>query len=233
LSPHAVAKSTYRLILVAGLALTAGASGGEPWDKLPEQWNLAEVNRILQDSPWSPAKSKIDVSWRQYYTDPKTGRAIDSPIEPAPAVSVLWWSNTVRLARQRLRQLRNPAASADPLQSGEWPDIVLAIEGSLTVRFLRDARHDLDEDAYLQHATGTVDLRSVRFIEGGDEDEVRVEFHFPRQFEGGPALDPNADSVVFYCTASAKDPRTGRQNTLSIRAEFDPRTMRVRGQPDL
>jgi hypothetical protein len=48
-----------RFILVALLALP-GSLGGSPWDKAPAKWDLADVYRILQDSPWSPAGIKLE-----------------------------------------------------------------------------------------------------------------------------------------------------------------------------
>jgi hypothetical protein len=48
-----------RIILVALLALPA-TPGGAPWDKVPEKWNLADVSKILQESPWSPAGVKLE-----------------------------------------------------------------------------------------------------------------------------------------------------------------------------
>ena len=48
-----------QIILVALLTLH-GSLGGSPWDKLPANWNLADVSRILLDSPWSPAGVKLE-----------------------------------------------------------------------------------------------------------------------------------------------------------------------------
>lgn len=152
-----------------------------------------------------------------------------------PGVSVLWWSSrTLRLAQQRLRQLRNPPALTQPLRADDLPDYVLVIESGELLRIMRDAREDLHDTVFLEIPGGaTLDLSSARFIEGSDEGDARVEFHFPRQVGGRPTLDSNLESIVFHCKASAKNPRPGRQNAVSLRAEFAPRRMRSHGQPDL
>ncbi len=240
-----------RLILVAALAVNSAAPAGAPWDKSPEQWNLTETYRILRDSPWSPAKVKLDTAYTQRHTDPQTGMVTDSPVNPAgtrivpgveisrskplAAVTVLWWSSrTVRLAQQRLGQLRGSAASNAPLRAEDLPDYILVIEGSEPLRILRDAREDLHNMVFLELPGGLpLDFGSVVFFDGNDDDEARTEFRFPRQIDGRPTLDPHAERVVFHCRASAKSPRAGRQNDLSLRAEFEPRAMRAHGQSDL
>jgi hypothetical protein len=62
-----------RFILVALLALPA-SPGGSPWDKTPEKWNLEDVSRILQDSPWSPAGVKLEREVTGRYADRQPGK---------------------------------------------------------------------------------------------------------------------------------------------------------------
>jgi hypothetical protein len=239
-----------RFILVAVLALPASL-GGSPWDKVPATWNLADVYRILQESPWSPAATKLDTQLSSRHSDTRTGLLTDAPVnpnnqgqvsglqisrgKPQPSVPVLWWSSkTIRLAQQRLRQLRNPAAPAEPLKADDFPDYVLVIQGTEQLRILRDAREDLHDTVFLELPGGaTLDLESVQFFEGAEQQEARVEFHFPRQIDGRPTLDPDSERVLLHCKASAKTPHPGHDNTLSLRAEFKPRAMRVHGVPDL
>ena len=222
-----------------------------PWDKSPDQWTLADAYRVLQNSPWSPAGSKIEASWTQRHVDPQTDIVSNSPVnpentnitrgieisrsKPLPAVSVLWWSSkTVRLARKRLRQLRNSGGAGQILTAEDLPDYVLVTEGGEPLRILRDAREDLRDTVFLELADGlTLDLGGVRFVDGTPDEDARVEFHFPRQNEGRPTLDANSERIVFHCKASTKTVRPGRQNAISVRAEFQPRSMRVHGQPDL
>jgi hypothetical protein len=239
-----------RIILVALLALPA-SPGGSPWDKAPEKWNLADVSRILQDSPWSPAGVKLEGKVTGHYADPRTGLVSDSPAngdtsnpvpgiqisrsKPQPKIPVIWWSSkTIRLAEQRLRQLSDPALAAEPLRVEELPDYVLVIEGSEALRILKDAKEDLHDSVFLELTSGmTLDLGSVRFLDGTEREEARTEFRFPRQIEGRATIDPESALVVFHCKASAKTPRPGHDNALALRAEFKPRAMRVHGVPDL
>ncbi len=232
------------------LAMTA-ALGGAPWDKAPAKWELADVYRILQDSPWSPAGVKLEAKSVPRRMDRQSGVMTDAPLnpneassvpgmqisrsKPQPDVPVLWWSSkTVRLARLRLRQLRNPALANEPLQVEALPDYVLVVEGSDALRILRDAKEDLHDTVFLELSSGaTLDLLNVRFVEGSDDEEAHVEFHFPREVEGQPTLDVDAERVILHCKAVAKTARGTQNNVLSFRAEFKPRSMRVRGEPDL
>jgi hypothetical protein len=240
-----------RVALAFWLSFPSGAPATAPWDKSPGQWDLAETFRVLRDSPWSPAGTKLATAWTQRHTDPQSGIVSNSPVNPEdtgmvrgieisrnrplPAVSVLWWSSkTVRLALQRQRQLRNSAASATALAAEDLPDYVLVVEGSEPLRIFQDAREDLHDTAFLELENGLVlDLKSALFFEGTAEEDARAEFHFPRQTDGKPSLDPNSDRVIFHCKASAKTPRLGRENAITLRAEFQPRTMRARGLADL
>jgi hypothetical protein len=48
-----------------------------------------------------------------------------------------------------------------------------------------------------------------------------------------PAIDSDAERVIFHFRANARKEMPGRSNSLSFRVEFSPRAMKVRGQPDL
>jgi hypothetical protein len=224
----------------------------EPWDKQPERWSLAETYRILQDSPWSPTKSHFQVSIsRVRRVDPLTHMPSDSPSaardtgpqvgielgrgEPLPPVSVLWWSSkTVRLAQQRLRQLRDPSAPQTPLQAETLTDFIVIVEGNETLRILQDASEDLRQSAYLEIPGGTaLDASRLEFHEGGKVGEDYVAFYFPRQIEGQPTITQHTEQVVFHCKASAKTGRPGQPGSISIRVVFEPKRMRAAGQPDL
>ncbi len=239
------------LILAALWSFPASRLAGEPWDKLPQQWTLAEAYQILTDSPWSPPKARIDVAWVPRRVDPLTKQTTDLPIYPQGGdvkistdiggrkellnLSVLWWSSkTVRLAQQRLRQLRDPALAQQPLRAEQLEDLVLVVEGAEPLRILRDAVENLRETVFLELPTGmTLDVANIRFIEAEKAGEDFVAFHFPRQIEGRPTVSPGAGKVVFHCKATAKTARAGRPNAVSIRAVFEPRKMRAGGQPDL
>jgi hypothetical protein len=240
-----------RFALAAYLCFPSGSPTTVPWDKPPEQWDLAETFRVLRDSPWSPAGIKLVAAWTQRHTDPQSGIVSSSPVnpentnlvrgvevsrsKPLPAFSVLWWSSkTVRLAVLRQRQLRHPAGAATVLAVEDLPDFVLAVEGSEPLRIFQDAREDLHDTAFLELEDGlTLDLKSVTFFEGTVDEDARTEFHFPRQTNGKPSLDPDSERVIFHCKASAKTARLGRENAIGVRAEFQPRTMHARGVPDL
>jgi len=130
--------------------------------------------------------------------------------------------------------LRNSALPTEPLRADNLPDYVLVIEGTEPLRILRDAQEDVHDTVFLEVPGGvTLDLESVRFVDETGQEAARVEFHFPRQVEGRATLDPESERIVLHCEASAKMPYLGHDNTLSLRAEFRPRAMRVHGVPDL
>jgi len=240
-----------RFLLAASLAFSGLPSTLGPWEKPPEQWNETEVYRILRESPWCASKSKLESNYTQRHTDPQSGIVTNAPTNPQdtgpvpgvlltknaplPDVTVLWWSSkTIRLARLRLQQLKVPSASKEPLRVEDLPDYVIAVEGSEPFRVLSDAAEDLHDTVFLELADGLpLDLQSVNFVEGAAEGEARVEFHFPRQIEGRPAIDPSSPRVIFHCKATVKTSRAGRLNVLAFHSEFHPNEMTVRGVPDL
>jgi len=235
-----------RILPVVFLVLSAAPSGGIPWDKKPEQWDQADAYHILRDSPWTPSEIKLETNSAQR----ETGAGSSSPLnaeranplrgidithdKPLPPVSILWWSSKiVRLAKQRLSQLRNPSGTPPPLRAEDLSDFVVAIEGSEQLRILRDAKEDLHDTVFLELPDGLpLDLQSMQFIEGAEEDDVRAEFHFAREVDGRPSLESDAERVSFHCRATAKTPRQGEQNVISVRAEFHPNRMRARNLPD-
>jgi len=198
-----------QIILVALLTLH-GSLGGSPWDKLPANWNLADVSRILLDSPWSPAGVKLERQHTSSHIDPQTGMVTDAPInannaspipgiqisrsKPQPKVPVIWWSSkTIRLAQHRLIQLRDPSLTREPFRADELPDYVLVIEGSEPLRILRNAKEDLHDSVFLELTNGmTLDLGGLRFFDGTEREEPRVEFHFPKEIEGRATLNPHS-----------------------------------------
>jgi len=181
------------------------------------------MNKILEDSPWAPSKVTIETKYTQRYTDPLTGLVNTSGINtqnsnPVPGVEisrgstpayyVKWMSaKTMRLALEKIHRMRlNVAGGAQPpLKVEDSPDYVVAIEGDEPIRILRNAKEDLHDTVFIELDNGfTLDLASVQFLDGADSDPIRTEFHFPRQIEGKPIIDPDSERVIFHCRATAK-----------------------------
>lgn len=242
--------STRSVLLVTFVLAAAFPASKHPWDKAPEQWSQVDTLRVLQDSPWSPAKIKLDADFTYQSNDPQTGLVANGPKSPpnypkapgiqlsrhkaAPPIQVLWWSSkTVRAARLRLQQLIQSPTSKEAVQVETMPDYVLAIEGPEPLRIFSDALDKVQDTVFLETAEGaTIDLQSIRLVNTQD-DGTRVEFHFPREVHGHASLDENAARVIFHCRATAKTPVTTRSNTIALRAEFEPRAMVARGASDL
>lgn len=238
-----------KTLLIAWLALPASL-GGAVWDKAPDKWSLSDVYHILRDSPWSPTDVKVEVKSAPRQVNAQSGPVTDpinsndantvpgvqlSRSKPEAPIPVIWWSSkTIRLAEQRLRQLQNSPSSKEALAVPALPDYVLVIEGTEPFRILHDPNEDLHDTIFMELPDGTtLDLASVRFVEGGEGEEPRVELHFPREVDGQPAFDPDADRVILHCRASAKTPRPFENNSLALRADFRPKAMKVRGVSDL
>ena len=168
-----------RFILVALLAVPSSL-GGSPWDRAPEKWDQADVYRILQDSPWSPAGVKLDTKFTSRHTDPQTGLVTDAPVnpnntntvpsleigrsKPQPPVPVLWWSSkTIRLAQGRLRQLRTSAPPAERLRADDLPDYILVIEGSRFAFFAMPRRTCTTRFSLSSQAAGRSILEACAF----------------------------------------------------------------------
>ncbi|HMH80276.1 MAG TPA: hypothetical protein VK514_08640 [Candidatus Acidoferrum sp.] len=243
---------TRRVVCLFFFAAAVALPAGAPWDKVPEQWTLADVFRILQNSPWSPAKFSLESNYTQRTTNSQSGVVDDSRVNgrntavvpgitltrghPLPAVTVLWWSSkTIRLAEAKRVEARAGAKGAvAKVAESPLPDYVLTVEGDEPLRILRDAREDLHDTVFLELDNGGVlDLVSVKYVEEGDSDVVRTEMHFARMLNGEPAIDPESAKVIFHCRANARKEMQNRENALSFRVEFSPRLMKARGQPDL
>lgn len=240
-----------RVLVFLVSAVFAFPAGTEPWDKPPQQWDLADSYKILRDSPWAPSETKFEANFTQRHKDDLTGIVIDSPTnttdaplvrgvevshdKPLPPLSILWWSSrTVRLAERRLLELKSSRNAPAAAQVDALPDYVIAVEGSEPMRIFQDPNEDLHETVFLVLDEGlTLDLTKVTFAEATDDTDARVEFHFQREVEGHPAIDPQSEKIEFHCKASVKTPRPGRQNALSIRTQFHPHLMRANGVPDL
>lgn len=241
-----------RSLFLSFLLVSATLAAGLPWDKAPEQWTLSDVFRILQNSPWSPAKFSLESNFTQRRTDSQAGVVGDSEVNtrnasvvpgitltrgyPLPSVTVLWWSaKTIRLAEAKRVEARAAAKGAvADVDTNPLPDYVLTVEGDEPLRILRDAKEDLHDTVFLELENGGIlDLTAVKYIEDGDTDVVRTEMHFARLLNGEPAIDPESERVIFHCRANARKEMQNRANSLSFRVEFCPRQMKARGQSDL
>jgi len=244
-----------RALSVLFLSACTLLGAGLPWDKAPEQWTMADVFGILQNSPWSPSKFSLESNFTKRSTNSQSGIVDDSrvngrntavvagvtftPVQSLPPVTVLWWSaKTVRLAEAKRLQARSGAAGASnttaKVEANLLPDYILTVEGDEPLRILRDAREDLHDTVFLELENGGVlDLMAVKYVDDGDTDVVRTEKHFARSFNGEPAIEPESQKVIFHCRAKAKKEMQNRQNALSFRVEFCPRLMKARGRSDL
>jgi hypothetical protein len=240
-----IARSAFATVLALPVPVNT------PWDKPANQWTAADANKILEDSPWAPSKVTIEAKFTQKHTEPLTGLISDSDVNlqnssnirgvqiskgGTPAYYVKWMSaKTMRLALEKLHRMRtNVAGTLPPLKAEESSDYVVAIEGDEPMRIIRIAKEDLHDTVFLELDSGfTVDLASVQFLDGADADPIRTEFHFPRQLEGKPAIDPASEKVVFHCRATAKKELPSRKNAISIRVDFHPKEMRAQNAPDL
>jgi len=93
------------LLLLMLFAVSAVVAAVLPWDKAPEQWSLADVFRILQNSPWSPSKFSLESNYRQRRTNPQSGVVDDSPVNGKnSAVAVVPSAKPARLGLAELKE---------------------------------------------------------------------------------------------------------------------------------
>jgi hypothetical protein len=234
--------------ILFGSAVLAGQTS-----KPSQKWSYEDAYRILTDSPWAPAKGAVQVEFgsETKYLDPYSGirtteysnrrsDALTAKINPKgstplPAISVLWWSSkTIRLAQMRVDQFRGKLAKDAPLQVERLEQITIVVEGSESLRILRDAGPGLKESVYIElPGSATLEPVEIKFHEGENAGEDYVAFEFLRERNGEPTIPENTPSVIFYCKAESQKPEPGRSNSLALHVTFRPVEMRANGQPDL
>ena len=236
-------RAPFLLVLLPAVLLA-----GESWVKKPEEWDLRDVDRILSDSPWAPAKTVVQLFHKDVYREYPSRAPVERPRgqktnsvegvqwwrESPDGPPVVWWSSkVVRIAQQRLRQLQNRAPANSPLIAPESEHIVIAVFGNEPLRIFRDAKEDLRDTVYLQLPNGMpLDPVQVEFVEGERAGDTYTAFHFPRQIQGQPTVTADTPEVVFHCRATAKTELPNRPSAVSTSTAFSPRKMRVNGQPD-
>jgi len=117
-----------------------------------------------------------------------------------------------------------------PLAAEDLPDFVLVVEGSEPLRIFQDAREDLHDTAFLELEDGlTLDLKSVVFEAQRMRTPHGVSFSQADQWQAFA----RSDSSGSFFIAKLPQRLSASAEIRYRRAEFQLRTMRARGLPDL
>lgn len=226
--------------LLLGLILlcsTALLLAGEVWKQKPfSQWSDKDIQGIFQDSPWAhlvavpgvkrlstPNIATSDISG----TKPMTGGEESQGI-PMQAQFLVQWASALTLRQARLRQLQLQGLASDAaaaqLLSQTPPQHVIVILGADLSPFEQLKGEEVQKGSYLELKTSKqrVPAAGVQFFRQ-ESRLTGVEFFFPREIEGKPAIAPTENKVTFHCDLSA----------TKIEADFDLRKMARDGKPDL
>jgi len=240
-------------VLLACLALAVTAWAGDPWkEKTYKEWNEAEVNRILADSPWSRPVT-VPAFWRSGGSSMATagGRSGGSSEagEGGGAVSqggagasgagggglpeahftVRWGSaRTTREALARLAILRGMSeADAEKLINLPATEHQIVVYGSDMAPFAKSDEKSLMEKTFIKFKKNKQKISPSRVEIKRAQDGKKISgivFYFPMKSEAGePVIASDEKGVDFEC----------RTDAVSIRQSFEPQKMISKAGPDL
>lgn len=205
---------------LAGLLFASALWAKKPWEKKPHtEWTKQEVAQVLSNSPW--ARSVI------FQGNLVLGEEAGGMPPGAPRLIVRWESAlTVRQALVQQQELQgNPTGGAGKqFLSTVPPHYVIVMFGPPLSSFNHLTEEVVAESTYLELAGSGKKIEALRalLIRQG-RNLVAIEFRFPRQVEGKPAIGPGTKKVAFYCSLT----------TGFVSAEFDLAKMLRDAQPDL
>ena len=199
-------------VAIALLGATFYLWAANPWEEKPwGEWSQAEVNKVLQDSPWARRTSMRTAGGKPEYV-------------------VQWASSaTIRQAWARDAQL-NGGADAETINkyvSGDTPNVEIHIQPYAFGAFVAGPRDiPCGPPVFLRpdsRKEGVPMLPQINF-HGDDQGRMmRVELNFPREVEKQPLITPQDKKVTFSCGAG----------DALIRVEFDLSKMTRDRKPDL
>jgi hypothetical protein len=211
--------------LLAILLLAACAWAGDPWKSKPYmQWDEAEVNRILLDSPWSKSISNVGGTMKlnteanlsnsgAVLGSNGIGGGVGNPGEfdpladpRAPKSYVVEWfsSRTVREAAARESMIKGniTAGQVEKQLEAAIPDYQIMIRGADMSIFTSRAEDSFMDKAFLQiiPSNGKISPSRVEYLRNASGHVYAAIFHFPRtNAAGAPAISASVKRVDFYC----------------------------------
>jgi hypothetical protein len=235
----------------AAVLVTTALWAGDPWkDKPYTRWTVAEVYKVLENSPWVHS-DKVFTSVKYFEAEDSSDRLRQkkgSPIrrvegdlrnppdEPwsegvldtRQSLFYFEWSSslTVRQAIVRQMQLANreDAQALQQLLGWQPAQYVISVYGSAMSLFAESTEEGLRLNTSLELNPGgkRVSPAKVEFLRQWAR-LAAVRFYFPRETEGQPTIVPQGKKARFRCNLQG----------ITIGAEFDLRKMTRDGHPDL
>jgi hypothetical protein len=235
-------KPLFALLAVA--SLPAALLAAEFWKQKPvREWTREETQSFLNDSPWMHRVvvegSLLDLSGPMGSVETEPGRGESSGAEDGASRTMvnvdrgprggppyyIEWSSAkiVREAGQRLGVLlgRTVGESEPPPLTG----YLLTIGGPDLKAFNRLSEAELKSAACLRprHAKSSIAPEEVGIRKLQDGRILSVQFRFPRQISGRPAISDQETSVDFACKIKG----------LALKVRFDLNKMVIGQERDL
>jgi hypothetical protein len=214
------------ILSLAGVAIAVIASS-DPWkEKQFKQWDAADIQKIMTDSPWAKTVS-VAASWR-----PAQGRtsveggvsrnggganvagnsggtntpATEAPVGQDQALFYVRWDSslTVRQAFVRNRELRGtPEAQAEQALSKEPEMYLISVSGREMSPFTKTDEMTLKQKSYLM-AKKTKQKMTPDRVEilraPNSQNILGVNFYFTRKSTSGePTIPVDEKQVEFSC----------------------------------
>lgn len=236
------------ILLVAGLAWAS-----DPWkDKPYTQWSMKDVEKVMNDSPWSRmihVATGLSMQNRmgtpagagsQPNGAPNMGQMAGGPpthentngmpsgMQRMAAFEARWVSSvTMRqaLARAAILDGKMSQANAERYLAKPPANYQIAIFGPDMSVFQAATETSLTNASYLKAKKEKKKVApvGVKFTKSGDGKVEAITFEFPKTVNGQPVIGPKEKGVDLVC--KVKD--------LTLKFHFDPRKMKNKQGRDL
>lgn len=235
------------ILLVAGLAWAS-----DPWkDKPYTQWSMKEVDKVMNDSPWSRmihvatgfnmqgrmgapsgagSQSTGAPSMGQMSGGPPTqnSNGMPSGMERTVAFEARWVSSlTMRQALARAEILDGKMSQADAERYLAKPpaNYQIAVFGPNMSAFQGATEKSLTNESYLKakKVKQKVAPVGVKLTKSSAGNVQAITFEFPKTVNGEPVIVPKEKGVDLVCKLKG----------LTLKFHFDPRKMKSKQGRDL
>jgi hypothetical protein len=236
------AKVSLAILLVAAFAWAS-----DPWTKPYQQWDMKDVLKVMNDSPWSRT---IHVSTGFGLANPGMDmpsggntqpRGSDQPNMGAPPTQdsngelqsahvamfeARWVSSlTMRqaLARASILDGKMSQADAEQFLAKTPANYELALFGPNMSAFEGATEASLEKDSYLEMKSAKKKLTPVSVNIQHSGQQMAITFDFPKTENGQPTIGSNEKGVDFVCKAKG----------MTLKFHFEPKKMATKEGVDL
>ncbi len=241
------AKASLLILLVAAFAWAS-----DPWTKPYQQWDMKDVQKVMNDSPWSRTihvatgfalgnsgmgepqgtNSRAGAGQPGMGGQPGGGpptQDSNGELESARMAmfEVRWVSSlTMRQALARASVLDGKMTQADVEQYLAKPpaNYELALFGPNMSAFMGATEASLMKDSYLDLKSAKKKVAPVSVnIQKSADGQMAITFDFPKTENGKPTIESNEKGVDFVCKAKS----------MTLKFHFEPKKMVAKEGTDL